>query len=88
MRPECRGEAKNRYPRPSRRSGTTEEGEIEGVGIKEVKYAFSTSNETEPTEWTTLEETEGEYLIEEELEEGTYYLWIQATDLLENTESL
>ena len=50
-------------------------------GVTEVKYGWSTSKDTPPENYTNVESTLTNPIeIKETLQEGTYYLWIKATD--------
>ena len=53
--------------------------------IKEVKFAWSTDNKTPPTNYINREgDLTVPMKITEKLGEGTYYLWVRATDGLGN----
>ena len=47
-------------------------------GLKTLQYAWSTSNTTEPTNWTTFKS--GDTVSKTDCTEGTYYLWTNVYD--------
>ena len=49
-----------------------------GSGLKTLQYAWSTSNTTEPTTWTTF--TNGATVSKTDCVAGTYYLWTKVYD--------
>ena len=49
-----------------------------GSGLNTLQYAWSTSNTTEPTAWTTF--TNGSEIKKTDCTAGTYYLWTKVTD--------
>ncbi len=53
-----------------------------GSGLKTLQYAWSTSNTTEPTTWTTF--TNGATVSKTDCTEGTYYLWTNVYDSATN----
>ena len=53
-----------------------------GSGLKTLQYAWSTSNTTEPTTWTTF--TNGATLSKTDCVAGTYYLWTNVYDNANN----
>ena len=53
-----------------------------GSGLKTLQYAWSTSNTTEPTTWTTF--TNGTALSKTDCVAGTYYLWTNVYDNANN----
>lgn len=54
----------------------------EGSGLKELKYAWSTSNKEEPSIWEEF--INGETLSKNDCEENTYYLWTKVIDNVGN----
>ena len=56
-----------------------------GSGLNTIQYAWSTSNTTEPTSWTTF--TNGQTVSKTDCTEGTYYLWTKVTDVAGNRAS-
>ena len=56
--------------------------DAEGSGLKTLQYAWSTSNTTEPTTWTTF--TNGATVSKTDCTEGTYYLWTNVYDSATN----
>ena len=49
-----------------------------GSGLNTLQYAWSTSNTTEPTSWTTF--TSGSTVSKTDCTAGNYYLWTKVTD--------
>ena len=49
-----------------------------GSALKTLQYAWSTSNTTEPTTWTTF--TNGATVSKTDCTAGTYYLWTKVVD--------
>ena len=49
-----------------------------GSGLKTLQYAWSTSNTTEPTTWTTF--TNGATVSKTDCTTGTYYIWTRVYD--------
>ena len=68
------------------KDGETKEIEVgievtDGVsGVDKVEYAWSTSNTEKPAEGEYTEVDNNSTITSEELGEGTYYLWVKATD--------
>lgn len=50
----------------------------DGSGLNNLQYAWSTSNTTEPTSWTTFKN--GQEVSKTDCTAGNYYLWTKVTD--------
>ena len=58
----------------------------DGSGVGTLKYAWSTSDKTQPTSWVTF--NNGSNISKTNCTGGTYYLWIKASDVVGNSDTV